>query len=97
MHSGVAGCGHDAMPSGTEGSTSRDGRNIRGPYAPNPPEFHESEPGVTDWQQPREPSPHRLEPAEGTLHRLLGADFKMLKTKRKSAGLAGLKKKVQFL
>jgi hypothetical protein len=38
-----------------------------------------------------------LELAEGTLHRLLGADFKMLKTKRKSAGLAGLKKKVQFL
>jgi hypothetical protein len=38
-----------------------------------------------------------VEPARGTLHRLLGVDFKLLKTKRKSAGLAGLKKKVQFL
>ena len=50
-----------------------------------PGNSHENRPPL-DWNLP-----------EGTLHRLLGADFKMLKTKRKSAGLAGLKKKVQFL
>ena len=81
----------------SEGVSSRDCLDILGIYALGHPSStnrnqmlplgnsHGNRPPV-DWN-----------PAKGTLHRLLGADFKMLKTKEKSAGLAGLKKKVQFL